>query len=152
MLKLFDTKNFQKNWWDALQNFLVLSDKNFRWKFVIPQFCIVFQYRKLSETAKRTLTNFFWQATRFRNLFVIPSTMVHQKFCTRQVGSHRNTRNFQKYQKGFHTSLWKWLLELWYFETKSVRHFLVIPPYGSRKISRWRDEQRQFWRVLSLLF
>ena len=95
-VEFFDTRNFQKLQSVSLRTLLVLWDKIFSLKVVIPSFMYEFyRYQKLSETPKGPPDEFFPLTRRVSDIFsVIPPLCFGKFFCARQIS--QTPRNFRR--------------------------------------------------------
>ena len=118
-----DTWNFQKHRKVDLRICSVLSDKKLVMKNMIPTFCSVSPYQKLSETLKRTSHEIFLGNKKFSTTFC---DMFHQ--------TCGQPQKLPEIRKGIP-------LIFRYCETESFRQVLVIPSYDLRKFSRQTEEQ-----------
>ena len=124
----------------SLREFQVLWDKIFWRRIVILPLRIVsllegFKHRR------RPFNNFF-EDKKFPIFFCVNPSVVHQHFCTRQMGGARN-RNFKKNKKisTIFTAC----------ERRSFKHLLLlIPSYVSPIIWPRTDKQRRIRLVLRL--
>ena len=114
----FSVSIFQKHRRVPLTNsFEYYDPKNSSESMIIP-LSIAFGTRNLQTNQKSPRTKFFLETKSFWQLSVLPHSLAHQSFRTRQMARSRNiqrqdTRNFMKYKIGALTSyplLWdkKW--------------------------------------------
>ena len=146
--KIFDTRNFQKHWKVRIHFFGTVRRKKFHEKSWYPV-SHSFSIPKTFRNNKKTTWQIFSCTQKIFELFSkypfygspkvsYPTNGLPQK----RPEAREVSRNSKRAP----------LLTFRYYdcETKSFRHFLVIPTYRLPKLSRQTGGRRQLWRVLNL--